>query len=353
MQLTAETVAKYKAEAPELMDVVSTGEAEFIMKRDPVTDTCVKFEGGWCGIHRDYGEAFLGDACQFFPRVSRALGAVVVTGSTLSCPEMARLMLYGEDAFAFTPRTEIRAPYSLRNYLPSGLSEERALAVHAVMLEVAGDATVSAEHSLMRVSAVAHALEMQPVESWPDAAPLYAGMADGRLPTAELQSTDMFFLAQALHGLVMAGAHPRPRLLELLNAMASMLGVAFETGGLRLAPDFEQQEVLVKARMHAQGAVLQPVLRRYLEAQISQSLFPFSGFGATLSERIGIIGVRFATVKLALATLPKQPEPSEVIRIIQTLARFMDHLADPTLSLQIYRETGWLREARLRALIME
>ena len=74
MQLTAETVAKYKAEAPELMDAVSTGEAEFIMKRDPVTDTCVKFEGGWCGIHRDYGEAFLGDACQFSPAFRVRLG---------------------------------------------------------------------------------------------------------------------------------------------------------------------------------------------------------------------------------------------------------------------------------------
>jgi lysine-N-methylase len=353
MQLTAETVMQYQAHAPDLLDAVSSGEAQFIMKRDPVTDSCVKFEHGWCGIQRDYGDDFLGDACHFFPRVSRAMGEVVVTGSTLSCPETARLMLYGQDGFSFTPRTAVRTPYSLRNYLPDGMSEEAALAIHQVIMDVAGDASVTAEYALMRVSAMAHALEMQPVTVWPEAAPLYASMADGRIPAAEPQVTDIFFLVEALHGLVMAGGRPRSRLLDITHTMAAMLAITHEAGGLRLADDSSERALAVIARLRAQATVLQPVLHRYLQAQLSQALFPFSGFGNTLSERIGIIGVRFATVKLALATLPEQPEQGEVIRIIQTLSRFMDHLADPTLSLQIYRETGWLREARLRALLME
>jgi len=353
MQLTAETIAKYEMEAPELLDAVSSGEAEFIMKRDPVTDVCVKFEDGWCGIHRDYSDAFLGDACHFFPRVTRALGSTVITGSTLSCPETARLMLYGQDSLAFAERTEIRTPYSLRNYLPAGLSEEGALSVHAAMMSVAGDETITAEHALMRLSAVARALEMQPVAAWPDATPLYVSMVDGRIPDAQPQSTDMVYIVQALHGLARGGVNPRARLMQVVNAMATMLGVTLETHGLRLAPDSAQKVLVAMARMRVQTKQLQPILQRYLQAQLSQALFPFSGFGSTLSERITIIGVRFATVKLALATLPEMPEPTEVIRIIQTLARFMDHLADPTLSLQIYHETGWLREARLRALLME
>src|ERR1043165_3275808 len=85
MQLTQETLEKYKQEAPELVDAVTSGEAELIMRRDPVTDTCVKFEQGWCSIHRDYGDAFLGDACHFFPRITRALGATILTTATLSC----------------------------------------------------------------------------------------------------------------------------------------------------------------------------------------------------------------------------------------------------------------------------
>ncbi len=353
MQLTAETVEKYKQEAPELLNAVTSGEAEFIMRRDPATDVCVKLEGGWCGIHRDYGDAFLGDACHFYPRVSRALGEVVVTSSALSCPETARLMLYSEDGLSFSPRTEIRAPYSLHNYLPEGVSAEEAQSIHAAMLGLASDETVSAEQGLMRVSAVVRALEMQPVTNWAQAVTLYSSMADARIPAPESQATDMVFLLQALHGLVMAGANPRRRLLDVVDAMANMLGVTCEAGGMRLAPDSAEKQLAVMARMRAQKAALQPVLRRYVQAQISQSLLPFAGFGNSLAERVSIIGVRFATTKLALATLPELPEQAEVIRIIQTLSRFMDHLADPTLSLRIYQETGWLREARQRALLME
>jgi DNA mismatch repair protein MutS len=66
-------------------------------------------------------------------------------------------------------------------------------------------------------------------------------------------------------------------------------------------------------------------------------------------------GVRFATVKLALmsqAVLQTKPLAREqVIQAVYTVSRFMDHLAEPELSLQIYKETQWDRDARLRALL--
>jgi hypothetical protein len=37
--------------------------------------------------------------------------------------------------------------------------------------------------------------------------------------------------------------------------------------------------------------------------------------------------------------------------VIQSLARFLDHLADPTFSLMAYEEAGWHKEGRLRGLI--
>lgn len=353
MQLMEETVTKYAAQAPELLSVVSSGEAEFVMKRNPVTDRCVKLEQGWCAIQRDYGEDFLGEACHFFPRISRAVGEMLITTAALSCPETAQLMLYGEDGLAFTPRAEVRTPYILRNYLPEGMREEEVLAIHTAMVELAGDPSVGAGHSLMRVSTVARALEVLPMKSWKEAVPLYISMADGRIPAAEPQATDMFFLVHALYGLVMASKKPRSSLLGVVEAMAGMLGVTFEAGGLCLAADSEASRLLAMTHMGAQAKHLQPVLRRYLQAQLSLALFPFSGLGNTLGERITIIGVRLATIKLALATLPEQPDPADVVRVIQVVSRFMDHLASPQLSLQIYCETGWVREARLRSLMME
>ena len=51
MQLDPVRKKLYEKEAPELMDAVTSGEAELIMKRDPETDYCVKFDDGWCSIH--------------------------------------------------------------------------------------------------------------------------------------------------------------------------------------------------------------------------------------------------------------------------------------------------------------
>ena len=352
MQLTTETVAKYRAEAPELLEAVTSGEAEFIMKRDPVSDQCVKFDQGWCGIHRAYGEEFLGDACHFFPRITRALGTTVITSAALSCPETARLMLYTDDGLALGPRSEMRVPYSLRNYLPAEISDEQALVIHAAFLALVGDETVSAGQGLMRVSAVARAIEMQPMNAWADAVPLYAMMADSRIPAAEDAPADLFNLVHALRGLVMASPAPRARLTDRITAIADALGMTFDVaGGLSLAPDASERGVRVLAHLRAQSAALEPVMRRYVQAQLSQALFPFAGFGGTLSERVTIMGVRFAQTRLLLATLPTTPSEAELIGVIQTLSRFNDHLADPTLSLQIFQETGWIRESRLRAIV--
>jgi len=67
--------------------------------------------------------------------------------------------------------------------------------------------------------------------------------------------------------------------------------------------------------------------------QMSLALFPFGGLGHDIVSRITIIGVRFATIKLALmcssgiygAALPQDI----VVRVIQSLSRLLDHLGYP------------------------
>ena len=358
MQLTAETVDKYKAQAPELLDAVSSGEAEFIMKRDPVTDYCVKFDAGWCGIHRDYGPEFLGDACNFYPRVTRALDEQVVTSIALSCPEAARLMLYGQDPFGMGPREALRTPFSLRNYLPAGLTPDDALALHTKFLEEAGSPAFSAERNAMRLMMVVRALEMQPVASWVAAANFYFTIAESRIPAPELNPHDLAHTAQALMGLIMASpARNRPALMDIARGMQPPLGIHIDeaTSTLQTGSDAPQRILQLLAHWKTVQEELQPVLRRYLQAQVSQAMFPLAGLGNTMGERMGIIIVRMATFKLGLMAEAVRsggaPSTDAVVHIAYNLARFLDHLADPALSLAIYQETGWLRDARLRALL--
>ncbi len=353
MQLTAENVEHIKRNAPALLDDIVTGEAEFVMKRDPVTDACMKLQAGLCSIQRDYGPEMLGDACHFFPRITRALGETVFTTATLSCPEIARLMLTTAEAFAISDRHEIRTPYQLKNYLPAELTADEALAIHQIFLEMAQDEQYSAEQHFMRISTVAQALDMQPMKQWKGAASFYATIADSRVPAAEFHAGDPFNTLHALYGLMQASKAVGAPLAMLAEQMASMLGVQFDDAKqkIQLSDDAAARAIKFLKHSRAQAKTLQPILRRYVQAQISGTLFPFAGLGNAISERVAIIGVRLATVKLALATLSATPTDDEVVRIVQTVSRFMDHLASPDLMLEMYRETGWLREPRLRALL--
>jgi hypothetical protein len=358
MQLSPETVSLYKTKAPELLDSVTSGEAEFIMKRDEKTDYCVQFDKGWCGVQKKYGTEFLGDACHFFPRSTRALGDINVMSMALSCPESARMMLFEENAFVYREADIARLPHSLKNYATDGLSGELAFNVHEMFVEAMGNTLHSAEHLMAMLSSIARGLDVQPLAQWEAATGFYLRTVEGRLLPAEPSAVDMFNLVNALQGLVAAAkATERPRLMAVIDTMCEVMGLTLEWDNLTMMMHQDASERGIRALAHwkKQSDYYQPIVRRYLQAQMRLHLFPFAGLGASLTERVTILGVRFATVRLALICAAcKAEEPltaDDVVRVVQPISRFMDHLADPTLSLSIYQETGWVREQRLRALV--
>jgi lysine-N-methylase len=54
--------------------------------------------GGLCRVHRDYGEAFLSNTCATYPRSLARVGERIELTGTLSCPEVAKLVLLEDDA---------------------------------------------------------------------------------------------------------------------------------------------------------------------------------------------------------------------------------------------------------------
>ena len=359
MQVTRETVAIYEQQAPELMQAVDSGESEFIMRRDPTTDYCIKFDKGLCSIHRDYGTAFLGDACHFYPRITRKLGDQTLMSAALSCPEVTRLALFSDAGFAFEADEIERLPFSLKEYLPAELTEAQAMAIHQQFVAVALNETLSAERAMACIASIARSLEMLAIKDWEAASGFYFKMAEGRLLKPETAVSDPFNLLHTLNMLLSASKiTARPRLDATLTSIAHALSVVIERSPANIHTSdgsLAAAENLYSCYAQLWYVDIQKVLKRWLAAQLTMAFFPFSGFGNTFAERATILGVRFATVKLALLSCAhvhgSVPPENEMIRVVQSLSRFLDHLADPTLSLDLYQQTGWSREARLRALI--
>jgi lysine-N-methylase len=362
MQLDEPTLQKYKTQAPELLEAVEPAEGledtAWIMRKDSGTGYCVKYEGGLCGIHKARGADFLGDACHFYPRATKQLGDKIVMTATLSCPEIARLAFEGEGDF-YMPAQMERLPHGLRQYAPEGLGGDEALSIHQTFLDAVDDRSASIETIFARINSVSHSLQMIDRKSWAGAAPIFLKLADGRLPAPDTNPVDAFNLLHALCGLIVATKKPMSeRLRQTVEDMEQALAAKLDWENVLIytdeksLPALHRLEALWKTEA---GVHYDKILRRYLKMQLSLALFPFSGLAEPLADRAALIGVRFATIKLALMCGcgmhgPVLP-PEMVVRIVQSLSRFLDHLGDTAFSLRIYSETGWVKEPRMRGLL--
>lgn len=359
MQVDDITRERYKTQAPQLLTSIEQEDTLWIMRKDPSTSMCVKLEGGRCGIQKNHGDAFLGDACHFYPRVTRALGDEVVMTATMSCPEIVRLMLSEATPNDKEPAEADRLPQSIKNYLPEGMSAEDALAIHQRFLAASEDETASPERIFARIAHVSRKLDALDKNLWLGAVDMLFAQADAALPIPEGNMLDPFNLLHTLCGLIVASKKtPSERLKKTISEMERALEaqlkwdtVEIDATNQSLAA-WQGMQILWNekgARTHAR------TLRRWLQMQLSLALFPHAGLGETLEERITIIGVRLATIKLALmsaCTIYGEILPQEIlVRILQSLSRFLDHLGDARFSLLIFAETGWIKEPRMRGLL--
>jgi hypothetical protein len=364
MQVDSDTWQRYQTTAPEIAADVTEEFGIRVMKRDPNTATCVRFDHGLCSIQRARGTDYLGDACHFFPRITRTLGQHTLMTAALSCPETTRLALFG-DTMA-SPQTSLRSsdlaarlPSTLKDYLPEGMSADGALAIHQQFLALSHAHERSAERTLSIISSVTRSLSMIDTTMWVTATPFYINNAEARLPKAEQHPEDPFNLLHAFVGLVDASpAKGKPRLEATISEIERALAVSLNRKHGAITTTEQSLDALLMMEHQWRTTwqdKLQPILQRWLSMQIATTLYPFAGFGDTITDVLTLLGMRFALMKLAFMSYcsvhQHLPSQDDTIRIVQGQARFLEHLASPELSQRICQETGWHREPRLRALI--
>lgn len=325
----------YAQAAPELL--ASMDADKNIMKREG--RNCAQLCEGHCNIHARYGEDFLGDTCYFYPRLIHRVGETHYMSGAISCPEMLRLILSEPKPFALAETTIPRMPISRRDLTSEGYTIAQAEHTHAECMAIA-DESSTAEIALNVLLAYTYKLPIS--------------------DTHESKPSDPHALYYAL-ALTEAFGTPgiSTHLADIMRTIEQQLDCHFDrtTREYTLGPNASKAYpvLLQRWRMDAETA-LAPTLRRWLQAQIAMTFFPFGGVAdATIAERMAILIQRFATIRLALmchvspAGIP--PNEPTVIHVIQAIARFMDHLADARLTRMIHRDSGWESEARLRGLV--
>lgn len=364
MQVDDATLDRWRREHPSLLDAVGRdADGNAVMARKGPDDQCLKLTGNLCRIHQRHGDGLLSDTCYFYPRVLRRMGGGPYVTATLSCPEIARLALI--EGVSPRPRPSPfggRAPSAAKTVEIGDLDGEAARAVTAGFLGLVDDAATP-ERAMARVVSLARSLtaslEKRSPAEWPRAIAVLSNAVDGRLPTPiRPDPLDPFRLAQALAALVYASHKPRtPAFLSLFNAIEDSLAITVDWSSLNAEIDDDRFDggAAVEERWRRYGQPLRSILRRWLRHQLAAMAFPFGGLGDGPLQRAMLLAIRFATFRLSLQALigedGERPADGDIVAAAYTLARFLDHLADPALSLKLYGDLGWLDEARLRAVV--
>ena len=335
MPVDAVQLARYQEKAPELLETVDLTQG--IMKKEPTARFCAQLCEGLCAIQNTYGSDFLGDSCHFYPRIVHRIGGRQLMVGSTSCPEMLRLMLEESAPFVREEVTLARMPGIRRDILPEGVAAEQALAVMDEFMAIAANDAHSPEDVMMQI-----------IDT------MCEGMDQG---VAKPGNAYGIYYALALTE-AFASAPRRPRLDAVMQGMEAQLGCRFARAerSVSFTPDAANRLAQLTARWHGVKDALAPMLRRWIQAQLAMTAFPFGGLsGLTAFEHTAVLVQRFATMRLALmchvAEDGTPPDVATAMRVIQVLSRFMDHLADAKLTQMIFRDMGWSSPNQLKELI--
>jgi hypothetical protein len=335
MPTDAAQLALYEVQAPELLATLD--KATGGMKRAANGKDCAQLCEGHCAIQTRYGADFLGDSCHFYPRIVHTLGTTQrMTGST-SCPEMLRLMMDEKSPFMLSEITLKRMPGIRRDILPKGMSAAEAMTMMQEYMAIAQDDTASPEDIMARIIAKVSSRDV-PKATPATLHPIYYALA----------LTDAF-----------ADQPRNTRLNDVMMVMEAALGCQFDRAArtLSFAPDAAVRVAQLQARWNIDAqAALAPMMRRWIQGQLTMTAFPFGGLtNLTMIGRTAMLVQHFVTMRLALMCHVAQnavpPDEATYLRVMQTLSRFLDHLADAKLTTMIHRDLGWTDAAALQALI--
>ncbi len=348
MQLDDATFAAYKG--TELENAVAYDNQIRVMKRDPETDYCVKFTDGICAIHKEQGPTMLGDACNFYPRVTRSFGSETIVTASLSCPEIARLSLF-TPAAGFTEIETERLPSHLNNYQDAELTPEQCLKIHTTFLD-ACTSTDKPELVMARIYSTALSLSRIAKKDWPDASGFFLKTADARLPKAIIDSADKYKLLQIFAAVMHATGKKRSeRLVEAINHTENTLGYDINWNNLELSLRAERSnpESRTPSMDCFANARNDEVLKNYIASQLSFTSFPFAGLGENPVEKAKLMTFKFALTKILITGLTNE---AEIIQSIQACARIIDHIASPQLIFNLMEQFGWNNEGRIIGLFI-
>lgn len=322
----------YADKAPELLEYISDDEDGSKIDNSSTTGNCSQFdEDHLCKIHRDYGEKFLPDTCDFYPRIVRQLGKQLVVSATSSCPEVMRLAMSMEDPFKLVNRTLKVLPEHIADFKMDEEIEDEIIYVIERFSQETLRKDISAADVMMRILVVSKMIDSYRPESWGKIIDKLFEMADFYQVEHESaeKSVSNFDIVQFLAEL---RAFRPPRWVNLFASIEPLFNVRFLTESPAAEVHAQRDKIRIYQDNENVFMKIDHALKRYVGCEIVRTLFPYAGkSGDTTFEKAVIMGVHMAFLRVALiASIGENGEPpsdERIVTVAQTLSRGTNHLS--------------------------
>ncbi|MCQ9422494.1 flagellin lysine-N-methylase [Pseudomonas sp. LJDD11] len=315
--------------APELLNLIAREHDDYRIKKND-HNQCLALQHGRCSIHAARGEPALPDICSTYPRMYRRINELTVKSATMSCPEVTRLVLFSDAPFQLEEQLE--DDYRSSASSPStfdGLDDQGWVSTVNFFNDLVLGSQRSAGDVLVQLYELVGQLNQVPYAQWGEAAaPLTRGY---QLPAADpaLIVTDPLLLV--LFEITQAPFVPDSLRQSVMAAIDIEAGQTPQHNRVNLKPQVRE------LAYSAAGAALEPVLKRFMAAEMTRTGFPFisttsagQDYGVTLVEwaatlAIRTLALRYLLLVQAAAALPEAPDQQQIVDRVYRYCRAASH----------------------------
>ncbi len=320
----------YRRSYPELLTLIVKDDSGFQMSRPG--GQCGALQGGRCQIHAQQGEQVLTDTCANYPRMYRRINGSLVKSATMSCPEIARLGLFGDDPYLIEESQQDDFHlYGASNQAFAGVDASQWRSVVDFLLQMALSTELSTGQVLLHLYWIATRLDASPYASWAQELPFQAAGYEQPIASSEPIIVDPLLIV--LMNVLNASGVPPALRQRILGASVIEPGETPEQARWVLKPAYRD---LYREKAHA---ALDPVLKRFIAAEMTRTGFPFISstsagldYGVNLTEWASTLAIRTLTLRhLLLAHCDvdtrQVPDQQQVVDLVYRFCRAASHNA--------------------------
>lgn len=337
----------YEKEAPEILNFVEKREGYYSMGN--VNRYCHMFKENLCEIQKKYGIHFLPEPCHTYPRIYHKFNDEIYITASFCCSEVLKSALFSENAFSLEEVFVERIPEFLTNpsYRDLKTSDvKKFLDINSFIFQLIDDENYDSEETLLRLLIFSELLDRVRKSDWPNIVNRLINLLNYRDLRDIYENINESMMKDTLDNYIVS------LLAMTKNNREKDFEEILDTIILYLNNKEQERDIKNFWRQNIRHSPMDRLLKNYIKAKISETLFPVHNWGRSFTDIMFII-IAYTGIRLGLITYYSRIKDISDELILKIITNFEGALwGTKNEVLSYYRDLGWTNFERLAGLLI-